>query len=70
MGFYIRKSWTFFKVVRINLSKGGVGVSVGLKGLRVGVNRHGPYFHVGWGGLYYRSYLFKWRPVKVEAEDP
>ncbi|MGI9460087.1 MAG: DUF4236 domain-containing protein [Pirellulales bacterium] len=55
MGFYIRKS---FKVgpARINLSKRGVGGSVGVKGARVGVNAKGKgYVHGGRGGLYYRK---------------
>lgn len=56
MGFYIRKAFTFGPF-RLNLSKGGVGISVGVKGFRIGLNRHGPYLHVGWGGLYYRTYL-------------
>ncbi len=57
MGFYIRKS---FKVgpARINLSKRGIGASVGVKGARVGVNAKGKgYVHGGRGGLYYRKEL-------------
>lgn len=57
MGLYLRKSWTFLKFFRLNLSKGGFGISVGLRGLRVGLNRFGPYFHAGYGGLYYRASL-------------
>jgi uncharacterized protein DUF4236 len=57
MGFYIRKS---LKVgpVRLNLSKSGVGMSVGVKGARAGIDAKGRgYVHAGRGGLYYRSYL-------------
>lgn len=68
MGFYFRKSWSFGPL-RINLSKGGVGVSFGIRGLRVGLNRLGPYFHIGWGGLYYRTYLIG-RRERVGADDP
>src|SRR5438445_11627482 len=54
MGFYLRKSLRLGPL-RFNLSKGGVGVSAGVKGARVGVDasgreyvaggRHGLYFH-------------------------
>jgi hypothetical protein len=66
MGWYIRKGFNFGPF-RINLSKGGVGVSFGFKGFRIGLNRLGPYLHVGWGGLYYRTYLTG-RREKVEAD--
>jgi hypothetical protein len=56
MGFYLRKS---IKVgpLRFNLSKSGVGVSAGVKGLRFGVGPRGNYVHMGRGGLYYRATL-------------
>lgn len=68
MGFFIRKSWSFGPL-RLNLSKGGVGVSFGFRGFRIGLNRYGPYLHVGWGGLYYRTSL---RGVMTEVgrDDP
>lgn len=40
---------------RFNFSRGGVGVSVGVKGLRVGSGPRGHYIHAGVGGLYYRA---------------
>ena len=54
MGFYIRQS---VKVgpLRFNFSKSGVGVSAGVKGLRVGTGPRGNYIHMGGGGLYYRT---------------
>ena len=55
MGFYLRKS---FKAgpLRINLSKSGLGMSVGVKGARIGVSARGRgYVHAGAGGLYYRG---------------
>ena len=54
MGFYLRKS---VKVgpFRFNLSKSGVGVSGGVKGLRIGSGPRGNYIHMGRGGLYYRK---------------
>jgi hypothetical protein len=55
MAFYIRKA---FKTgpVRLNLSKGGLGLSAGVTGARVGINRRGTYVHGGRHGLYYRKY--------------
>lgn len=54
MGFFIRKA---FKAgpVRFNLSKGGVGVSAGVTGARIGLNRRGAYVYGGRHGLYYRE---------------
>ena len=40
---------------RLNFSNAGVGVSVGVKGARVGVNSRSSYIHVGRGGVYYRK---------------
>lgn len=56
MAFYIRKA---FKTgpVRLNLSKGGLGLSAGITGARVGINRKGTYVHGGRHGLYYRKYV-------------
>lgn len=56
MGFYIRKA---IKVgpFRFNLSKSGVGVSAGVKGLRLGAGPRGNYVHMGRGGLYFRKSL-------------
>jgi hypothetical protein len=56
MGWYLRKSLGFGPL-RINLSKSGLGGSVGVKGLRVGSGPRGPYLHAGRGGLYYRTSL-------------
>ena len=57
MGFFIRKS---FKIgpIRMNLSKSGIGYSVGVKGARIGKRPNGStYFHGGRYGLYYREEL-------------
>jgi hypothetical protein len=54
--FYIRKS-VKAGPFRFNFSKGGIGVSVGVKGLRVGTGPRGHYVHAGRGGLYYRATL-------------
>jgi hypothetical protein len=57
MGFYIRKS---FKIgpLRMNLSKSGLGASVGTKGTRLGLSSKGKlYTHLGRWGLYHRQDL-------------
>jgi hypothetical protein len=56
VGFYIRKSVSAGPF-RFNLSRSGVGVSVGVKGFRVGSGPRGNYMHMGRGGLYYRASL-------------
>lgn len=54
MGLYLRKS-VIVGPLRFNLSKGGVGVSAGIKGFRVGTGPRGNYVHMGAGGIYYRA---------------
>src|SRR5262249_25374406 len=56
MGFYIRKSVSAGPF-RFNLSRSGLGVSVGVKGFRIGSGPRGNYVHMGHGGLYYRASL-------------
>lgn len=56
MGFYIRRSVSVGPF-RFNLSKSGIGLSMGVKGLRVGTGPRGNYVHMGRGGLYFRSAL-------------
>ena len=56
MGISIRKSIKAGPF-RFNLSGSGVGVSVGVRGLRVGTGPRGNYVHMGRGGLYYRATL-------------
>lgn len=41
---------------KLNFSKAGVGVSVGVKGARVGLNSRGTYVRVGHKGVYYSKY--------------
>lgn len=55
MGWYIRKSLRIGPV-RFNLSKSGIGASVGVKGFRIGVRPNGKsYVHAGRHGLYHRQ---------------
>lgn len=56
MPFYLRKAISVGPF-RFNLSKSGVGVSAGVKGLRFGAGPRGNYVHMGRGGLYYRATL-------------
>ena len=54
MGFYIRK-YVQSGPFRLNLSKSGLGVSVGVPGFRVGSGPRGNYVHMGRYGVYYRT---------------
>ena len=54
MGFYIRK-YVQAGPFRLNLSKSGLGVSVGVPGFRVGSGPRGNYVHMGRHGVYYRT---------------
>lgn len=59
MPFYLRRGKNFGPL-RFNFSKGGIGVSAGVKGARIGVGPgRGPYVHVGRQGIYYRKTLGK-----------
>ena len=55
MGFYLREGISVGPV-RFNLSKSGVGVSIGVTGARMGVGPKGGYVHVGKGPIRYRKY--------------
>ncbi|AKL11128.1 TPA: DUF4236 domain-containing protein [Kluyvera intermedia] len=56
MSFYIKKSIRVGPM-RFNLSKSGVGASIGIRGLRFGTGPRGNYIHIGAGGVYYRASL-------------
>lgn len=56
MGWYLKKSFGFGPL-RINLSKSGLGASVGVKGLRVSTGSKGRQLNAGREGLYYRASL-------------
>ena len=57
MPFFLRKAISTGPF-RFNLSKSGVGLSVGVKGLRFGLlGPRGNYIYAGRGGLYYRKSL-------------
>lgn len=44
---------------RFNFSKSGMGVSVGVKGFRIGTGPKGNYIHLGKKGIYYQQALLK-----------
>lgn len=54
MSLSFRKSLKFGPF-KINLSKGGIGVSAGVKGLRIGTGPRGNYVSAGSHGVYYRK---------------
>jgi hypothetical protein len=68
MGFYLRKSFGFGPV-RLNLSKSGLGVSVGVKGLRLGTGPRGAYVHAGREGLYFRQSLTSAAPTEERTVE-
>ncbi len=56
MGWTFRKSIRF-GLLRLNLSKSGIGVSAGVKGIRAGIDAKGrSYVAAGRGALSFRSY--------------
>jgi hypothetical protein len=56
MGLSFRKSIKIGKNTRINLSKnGGIGISTGVKGARISVNKQGVRTQVGKNGISYRK---------------
>lgn len=57
MGVYIRKSINF-GLFRLNISKSGIGVSVGVKGARVGERPDGKeYVTAGKKGVFFRKFF-------------
>ena len=66
MPFYIRKSVSAGPF-RFNFSNGGLGVSVGVKGFRVGTGPRGHYVHAGRGGIYYRASIGRAGETKSAA---
>ena len=69
MAYYIRKSIRVGPL-RFNLSKSGIGVSTGIRGLRVGTGPRGNYIHMGRGGLYYRKTLPSHRTPSDRHAEP
>lgn len=74
MGLSYHKSVKLFGNTRLNVSKnGGVGISTGVKGARVSVNKQGIRTSVGGNGLYYRkqkSWEKKPAAAKLKKQAP
>lgn len=68
MGFYYRKS-VKLGPLKFNFSKSGVGVSVGMKGFRIGTGPKGNYVHMGRNGVYYRKTIGKKEKTAKQSED-
>jgi hypothetical protein len=61
-----------FGAVRFNFSGSGIGMSVGIPGLRIGTGPRGAYISGGVGGFRYRRSLSaapRTRPVRVQTEE-
>lgn len=56
MGFFVRKA-TSVGPFRVNLSKGGLGTSLGVKGARISSGPSGAHVFAGRKGMYYRKSL-------------
>ena len=69
MGWYLRKSFGIGPI-RLNLSKSGLGLSAGIKGLRIGTGPRGSYMHGGREGLYYRQSLRSRGKQGEVAQEP
>jgi hypothetical protein len=69
MGWYLRKSFGFGPV-RLNLSKSGLGYSVGVRGARIGVGPRGNYIRLGRGGVYYQKYFSSTGSARLNLQPP
>lgn len=70
LAWYLRKSVSLGPI-RLNLSKSGIGTSVGVTGFRVGVRPNGSsYIHAGRHGLYMREELGGRRIVEQQDAQP
>lgn len=55
MGIFFGKSFKIGRFFRLNFSKGGVGLSAGVKGAHIGVGPRGTYVSGGRNGIYFRE---------------
>ena len=71
MPWFIRKSFKVGPLLRLNLSKSGLGYSFGVKGARIGSGPRGNYVYCGRYGLYYRQSLPSLRdPKELSRSGP
>jgi len=69
MGWYLRKSFGLGPL-RLNLSKSGIGYSVGVRGARIGVGPRGNYIRLGRGGVYYQKYFSSAGSASANSQAP
>lgn len=69
LGFSIRQSIRVGPL-RLNLSKSGLGASVGVRGFRLGTGPRGSYVRVGGGGVFYSQSLGASRTPRTLAPVP
>jgi Protein of unknown function (DUF4236)/DnaJ domain len=69
VGWYFRRS-IGFGPFRVNLSKSGIGWSVGVRGARVGTGPHGNYVRIGRDGVYYQKYSGGGRAAASNRANP
>jgi hypothetical protein len=69
MGWYLRKNFGLGPL-RLNLSKSGLGYSLGVRGARIGVGPRGSYVRLGRGGVYYQKYFSTDSSRTVLPSDP
>ena len=67
----IRRTFTLFPGVKVNLSKGGMSITVGTKGFHLNFSKRGVRQTVGLpgSGISESSYLFKNKPDKEAEKD-
>jgi|DewCreStandDraft_4_1066084.scaffolds.fasta_scaffold38877_2 tetratricopeptide (TPR) repeat protein len=65
MALRFKRSINLFKGLRLNLNKGGIGLSFGVRGLRVGVNKNGLYTSTGIPG----TGLYYYQPIKLKKQQ-
>ena len=68
MGFFIRKSKNL-GLLKLNLSKSGLGFSFGVKGCRLSFNKKDIQLNAGRGGLYYRKSISRNKLDKAKKSD-
>jgi Protein of unknown function (DUF4236) len=70
MSLRFRKSVKLFPGVKINLGKTGIGMSTGLKGAHIGVNKRGTYTNVGIPGTGISSFQYLGKKRHLTNKQP
>lgn len=69
MSLFFKRSIKLGKHTRLNISKNGIGVSTGVKGLHIGANSKGTYVSGGKDGIYYRKQLSSNKDNKIPLKN-